>query len=206
MLAKVGRLGETPFWRPYSHLTASASLQVGIDIPHPPLRMRLVVGGGWVVSIPTKVKALIVACAFGLFMVAGLVRERRDAARTPPAVQQAKLAAVQPRIPEGATEGSSAYPSRRAPTPAQIAAPAPGVDSTAAKPVIIAVVTPWIEIARTPQYVQASSAEREAIRDLYRRISNSCATAQSPTCRRPPRARRPCHSTRGSSKWRRHRP
>ena len=52
----------------------------------------------------------------------------------------------------------------------QIAAPASGADSTAAKPVIIEVVTPWIEIARMPQYVQASSAERRAIRDLYWRI------------------------------------
>jgi hypothetical protein len=36
--------------------------------------------------------------------------------------------------------------------------------------VVLAVVTPWIEIARMPQYVQASPAERKAIRDLYWRI------------------------------------
>ena len=119
---------------------------------------------------------LIAAWAFGLVMVVGLVA--RDAARTPPAEQQATPAAVQPRIPEGATEGSSAYPS---PTPAEIAAPAPGVDSTAAKPVIIAVVTPWVEIARMPQYVQAGSAEREAIRDLYWRI---CVEEQIPLAQR----------------------
>ena len=102
---------------------------------------------------------LIAACAVGLVVVVGLVAGRRDAARTPPAEQQAKLAAVQQqRMPEGATEGSSAYPSP---------APAPGVDSTAATPVVIAVVKPWVEIARMPQYVQASSAERKAIRDLY---------------------------------------
>jgi hypothetical protein len=106
-------------------------------------------------------------------MVVGLVAERRDAARTSPAEQQAKPAAVQPRMPEGATKGSSAYP--------QIAAPAPGVDSTAAKPVIINVVTPWIEIARMPQYVQASSAERKAIRDLYWHI---CVEEQIPLAQR----------------------
>jgi hypothetical protein len=106
-------------------------------------------------------------------MVVGLVAERHDAARTPAAEQQAKPAAVQPRMPEGATKGSSAYP--------QIAAPAPSVDSTAAKPVIINVVTPWIEIARMPQYVQASSAERKAIRDLYWRI---CVEEQIPLAQR----------------------
>ena len=129
-------------------------------------------------STPTKVKALVAACAIGLFMVAGLVWERRDAARTPPAEQQAKPAAAQPRIPEAATNGSHAYPS---PTPGQIAAPAPNVDSTAAKPVIIAVVTPWIEIARMPQYVQASSDERKAIRDLYWRI---CVEEKIPPAQR----------------------
>lgn len=35
---------------------------------------------------------------------------------------------------------------------------------------VIAVVKPWIEIARMPQYVQASAAEREAIRGLYWRV------------------------------------
>lgn len=35
---------------------------------------------------------------------------------------------------------------------------------------VIAVVKPWIEIARMPQYVQANSAEREAIRGLYWRV------------------------------------
>jgi hypothetical protein len=102
-------------------------------------------------------------------MVIGLVAERRDAARTPAAEQQAKPVAVQPRMPEG----SSAYP--------QIAAPAPGVDSTAAKPVIINVVTPWIQIARMPQYVQASSAERKAIRDLY---WHTCVAEQIPPAQR----------------------
>lgn len=72
---------------------------------------------------------------------------------------------MQPRIPAGATKGE------------QIAAPAPGLDSTAAKPVVINLVTPWIEIARRSQYVQASSAERRAIRDLY---WNICVEAQIP--------------------------
>ena len=106
-------------------------------------------------------------------MVVGLVAERRDAARTLSAEQQAKLAAVQQqRMAEEAPEGSSAYPSP---------VPAPGVDSTAAKPVVIAVVKPWIEIARMPQYVQASSAERKAIRDLYWRI---CVEDQIPGLQR----------------------
>jgi hypothetical protein len=116
---------------------------------------------------------LIVAGALGLAIVVGLAAGRRDAARTAPAEQQAKPVAVQSRLPEGATKGSSAYP--------QIAAPAPGVDSTAAKPVIINVVTPWIQIARMPQYVQASSAERKAIRDLY---WHTCVAEQIPVAQR----------------------
>ena len=116
---------------------------------------------------------LIAACAVGLVVVVGLVAEWRDAARTLPAEQQAKLAAVQQqRMPEGATEGSSAYPSP---------APARRVDSTAAKPVVIAVVKPWVEIARMPQYVQASSAEREAMRGMYWRI---CVEARIPSAHR----------------------
>jgi hypothetical protein len=114
---------------------------------------------------------LIAACAVGLVVVVGWVAERRDAARTPPAEQQAKLAAVQQQLmPEGATP-----------------APAPGVDSTTAKPVVIAVVKPWIEIARMPQYGQASSAEREAIRDLYWRI---CVEEKVPPAHRTSAYRR----------------
>lgn len=109
---------------------------------------------------------LFAACAFGLVIVVGLVAERRYAARTPPAEDRAKPAAEQLRSLEGATRGSSASPS----PPEQMAAPAPGLDSAAAKPVVIDVVKPWIEIARMPQYLQASSAERMAIRDLYWRI------------------------------------
>jgi hypothetical protein len=109
---------------------------------------------------------LIATSAFALVLVVGLVA--REAARTPQGEQQAKPAAVQPVTTAGATKGSSAYPSL---TPGPIAAPA--ADSaavTGAPPVTIAVVTPWIEIARMPQYVQASSAERVAIRDLYWRL------------------------------------
>jgi len=109
---------------------------------------------------------LIAACAFGVVIVVGLVAERRYAARTSPAEDQAKLATEQLRNLEEETRGSSAPPS----TPAQIAVPASGVDPTAAKPVVIAVVKPWIEIARMPPYVRASVAERMAIRDLYWRI------------------------------------
>jgi hypothetical protein len=109
---------------------------------------------------------LIAACAFGVVIVVGLVAERRHAARISSAEDRAKPAAEQLRILEGATKGSSAPPA----TPAQIAAPTSGVDPTAAKPVVIAVVKPWIEIARMPPYVRASTAERMAIRDLYWRI------------------------------------
>jgi hypothetical protein len=116
---------------------------------------------------------LIAACAFGVVIIVGLVAERRHAARISPAEDQAKLATEQPRIPGAATTGSGAPPS----TPAQIAAPASGVDSTPAKPVVIAVVKPWIEIARMPPYVRASAAERMAIRDLYWRI---CVEAKIP--------------------------
>lgn len=106
---------------------------------------------------------LIAASAIGVVIVVGLVAERRHAARISPADDRAKLAAEQLRILEGATEASSAPPS----TPAQIAAPASGAESPAAKPVVIAVVKPWIEIARMPPYVRANTAERMAIRDLY---------------------------------------
>ncbi len=109
---------------------------------------------------------LIAACAFGLVIVVGLIAERRYAARTPRAEQQAKLEVVQPRTSERATNGSNVPPS----TPAQIESSASAANSTAAKPVVIAVVTPWVEIARMPQYEKASSAERMAIRDLYWRI------------------------------------
>jgi hypothetical protein len=105
-------------------------------------------------------------------MVVGLVAEWRDAGGIPPAEQPAK-AAVQPRMREEAPKRSSAY--------AQIKAPARGVDSTAAKPVIISTVAPWIEIKRRPQYVQASSAERNAIRDLYWR---SCVEERIPPAHR----------------------
>lgn len=109
---------------------------------------------------------LIAAWALGLVIAVGLVAERRYAARTHQAEQQAKLEVVQPRTLERASNGSSASPS----TPAQIESSASAVDSTAAKPVVIGVVKPWIEIAHMPQYVQASSDERMAIRDLYWRI------------------------------------
>jgi len=116
---------------------------------------------------------LVAACALGLAVFVGSVAERRDAVRTPPAEQQAKLAAArQQHMPEGSWEGSSAYPSP---------APASGVESPAAKPVVLAVVTPWIEIARLPQYLQASSAERNAIRGLYWRI---CVEERIPPAQR----------------------
>lgn len=126
-------------------------------------------------STAIKVTALLAACAFGLLMVV-LVRDRRDAART--AEEQANPAAVHPLTSAGATNGSDSNPS---PTPMQDAAPASGVNSTAAKPVVIGVVTPWTEIARMPQYVQASSAGRMAIRDLYWRV---CVEEKIPAAQR----------------------
>ena len=109
---------------------------------------------------------LIAACALVLVIVVGLVAERRDATRNPRAEQQAKLEPVEPRISERATNG----PGTSTSTPAQFESSAPTADSTAVKAVVIGVVTPWVEIARMPPYVQASSAERMAIRDLYWRI------------------------------------
>ena len=110
----------------------------------------------------TALQRNILIAAFAVGVALGVGSVARDVARTRASERQAKLAAVrQQRMPEGWTEGSSAYP-----RPVR----APGVDSPAAKPVVIAVVKPWIEIARMPQYVQASSAERKAIRDLYWRI------------------------------------
>jgi hypothetical protein len=110
----------------------------------------------------------IAAWAFGIVavIVVGLVVERRYAARTPPAEDQTKLAAEQLADLEGATGGSSESPA----TPAKFESSASAADSTAAKPVVISVVKPWIDIARMPQYVQGSSAERMTIRDLYWRI------------------------------------
>ena len=105
----------------------------------------------------------LIACAFGLVIVVGLVAERRYAARTPRPEQQTKPEVVQPRTTERATNDSSAS----SPTLAQFESSASTADSTAVKGVVIGVVTPWVEIARMPQYVQASPAERMAIRDLY---------------------------------------
>jgi hypothetical protein len=76
-------------------------------------------------------------------------------------------------MPEEAANGSSALPS----PPVHIAAPAARADSTATKPVIINAVTPWLEIARMPQYVKADYAERRAIRDLYWAV---CVEAKIP--------------------------
>jgi hypothetical protein len=47
--------------------------------------------------------------------------------------------------------------------------------------VIIGVVRPWVEIARMPQYVQASYAGREAIRDVYWRV---CVEEKIPLAQR----------------------
>lgn len=116
-------------------------------------------------SAPRR-KLLIAACALVFLIVIGLLAERRHAARVSTAEDRAELAAEQLRTLEGAPKVSIATPS----TPAQIAAPASGEDSTPVKPVVIAVVKPWIEIARMPAYELASAAERMAIRDLYWRI------------------------------------
>lgn len=108
-------------------------------------------------------KTHIAAWAIGLVIVVGLVAERHYAARTPRSEQQAEPEVVQPRTAERATNDSSAS----SPTLAQFESSASTADSTAVKGVVIGVVTPWVEIAHMPQYVQASPAERMAIRDLY---------------------------------------
>jgi len=110
--------------------------------------------------------ALIAACAFVLAFVVVLFAEWRSAARTPPPTEQAKP--VTEPLPDvnGATKGPGVSPE----TVAQFESSAPAAESPAVKPVVIAVVKPWIEIARMPLYVRASAAERVAIRDLYWRI------------------------------------
>jgi hypothetical protein len=112
---------------------------------------------------------LIAACAFGLAMAVGLVALRRDAARTLLLEQHTKPLSEEPGIPHGTAKAE------------QIAVPAPGTDPTAAKPVIIGRVTPWIEIARRPPYVRSSAAERRAIRDLY---WNICVEDRIPVAQR----------------------
>ena len=123
--------------------------------------------------------ALIAACAFVLAFVGVLVAEWRHAARAPRADHQAKLEEVQPRTPDRATNDSSAS----SPTLAQFESSASTADSTAVKAVVIGKVTPWVEIARMPQYVQASPAERMAIRDLYWR---TCVEEKIPLEQRTP--------------------
>jgi len=66
---------------------------------------------------------------------------------------------------------------------AQFESSASTADSTAVKAVVIGKVTPWVEIARMPQYVQASPAERMAIRDLYWR---TCVEEKIPLEQRTP--------------------
>jgi hypothetical protein len=121
----------------------------------------------------------LIACAFGLVIVVGLVAERHYASRTPRSEQQAEPEVVQPRTAERATSDSSAT----SPTLAQFESSASSADSTAVKGVVIGVVTPWVEIARMPQYVQASPAERMAIRDLYWR---TCVEEKIPLEQRTP--------------------
>lgn len=106
---------------------------------------------------------LITAWVFGLLMFAALGPERTDTVRTTPVEPQPKFEEVQPRISEEATNGSSIDSSR----PVQLEAYEPDGDSTDAKPMVIDVVTPWVEIARKTEYVQANAGERRAIRDLY---------------------------------------
>ena len=109
---------------------------------------------------------LIAACAFVLAFVGVLVAEWRHAARTTPATEHAKPATEPLPDVEGATKRPSVSPE----AVAQFESSAPAAEPTAVKPVVIAVVKPWIEIARIPPYVRASAAERMAIRDLYWRI------------------------------------
>ncbi len=107
--------------------------------------------------------AFIAACAFGLVIAVGLVVKRQYAARTPSAVDQAKPATPQTSSLERAKQGTSLSPS----TTVHFESSAPAAESTTLKPVIVGTVKPWTEIARMPPYVNANSAERMAIRDLY---------------------------------------
>ncbi len=109
---------------------------------------------------------LIAVCAFVLTFVGVLVAEWRHAARTPPATEHSKPTTEPLPDVEGATKGPSVSPEALA----QFESSAPAEEPTPVKPVVIAVVKPWIEIARMPPYVRASAAERMAIRDLYWRV------------------------------------
>jgi hypothetical protein len=172
----VARGGIEPPTRGFS-VRRSIPLDTGnLNICNRPRWRRLANYRGRMRTAPRR-NTLIAALAFGLVIVVGLVAERRYAARTPRAEQQATLEVVQPRTPGPAANGSSASPS----TPAQFESSASAVDSATAQPVVIGVVTPWVEIARMPQYVQAGSAEREAIRDLYWRI---CVEERIPPAQR----------------------
>jgi hypothetical protein len=122
--------------------------------------------------MPTALRrnTLITVLAIGLVIVVGLAAERRYAARTPSADGPA---GEQPQNPERAANGSNPPPS----TPVPFEASEPTADPTALKPLVIGTVKPWTEIARKPEYAQASSAERMAIRDLYWRV---CVEAKIP--------------------------
>lgn len=123
--------------------------------------------------------ALIAVCAFVLAFVVVLVAEWRSATRTPSPTEQAKPATEPLPDVKGATKGPGVSPG----TVAQFESSVSTADSTAVKGVVIGVVTPWVEIARMPQYVQASPAERMAIRDLYWRI---CVEDKIPLEQRTP--------------------
>jgi hypothetical protein len=114
-----------------------------------------------------------VLCGLVFFMA--LFWKLQDAAQTTPAGKGAMPVAAQPRPTVDADA------SLRNPASAKDATPAPGADGTAAKPVVIGVVTPWGEIARKPQYQQANTAERKAIRDQY---WLACVEAQIPPMQR----------------------
>lgn len=124
-------------------------------------------------------RTLFIATALGLLIFVGWVAQRHHAARASRSGQQAEPEVVQPRTAERATNDSSAS----SPTLAQFESSASTADSTAVKGVVIGAVTPWLEIARMPQYVQASPAERMAIRDLYWR---TCVEETIPLEQRTP--------------------
>lgn len=138
---------------------------------------------------------LIAAWAFGLLMVVGWAAEQREGAGALTTAEKEAQAEMDARVSDFIARATSAPPSLPTPTPSArpeqhvppslpapmpTARPEPSVPSST-EPTTADKPTSWVEIARQPDYVQASAAERVAIRDLYWRI---CIEALIPPAQR----------------------
>jgi hypothetical protein len=120
---------------------------------------------------------LIVAGLLGLALIVGVVAARRHATPVSPAGDAANLPAEQLR--SDATKGAGAPSPMTAPGEER----ASEVDPALPKSVVVATVRPWVDIARMPAYVKASTAERMAVRDLY---WHTCVEEKIPLEQRTP--------------------